>query len=226
MPEYIIHNAKAIVESIHKLHSHCPAIDTERRETGPRMPGEFDPNLYMTALSHLRLQTGYVLDFTYIAFGSGGRPAVYARRVDDLQIADANSVITYSEQHPLSEFLLVDDSPESWFDLTAFLVLAGQFYLYWHALYNDIRFVTSPDELARILGSLEDLQTSKKDEAMKFDPRVLVSMEESHVAVTYCAFSSWHGFLQLRTTYQRHPPHRILKGEQVAEIPYDCGIRF
>ena len=44
--------------------------------------GWFDINDYFTVLPHIAMQDGYVLDYIYYHYGTGGHPLVYARAED------------------------------------------------------------------------------------------------------------------------------------------------
>ena len=230
MTEFEIDNASSIVGSFCAIKHNILGINIRERGSGPRLPHEFDPNLFLQAVPHLSLLPGYVLDFCYSDCGMAGAPWVYGRRAEELAFtkdqADAISrERNESDRHDPLNFLIPDGSPVSWFERVVFQRLASQFYLYWHALYNDFRFVTTRDEVAAIT----NLITSGPDLPMlarSIDPRVIVTIGDTHIFVTSWGFSKWGGFLQNRYTFICVPPYSLIETKKVDHISYDCGICY
>lgn len=226
--EHIIANTADVVHRIEALHASCPRAVGHFRDEGPRNPGEFDPNSYLEVLPHIRMADGYVLDYFYVDICDlGFRPYVYARHKDAAPFHDFHSAYEHTEANPLHHSLITDDSPEGWFELTALRCLQGQFYLNWHALYNDLKILTLKCEIDEMLARHNEMGETEQQKAGLLDTQVRIAYAESLVSVTYCTFSAWHGFKQARETYQRHPPH-VLIGERdvLIEIPYDCDVRY
>ena len=156
----------------------------------------------------------------------GCRPVVYVRRGDTAPIKNADEVFAYEEANPLQNFLITDDSPEGWFELSAILSLVGQFYRFWHSYYGITRVLTSQEDLESLISKLE-LDEETRDAARKLDARVSVDIQESSVVVTFCEYSGWHGITRFSETFQRQAPHvRLGDVAKLTEVPYDCGIRF
>ena len=226
--EHTVANAANVVDRIEALHESCPRVVRAFRSEGPRNPHEFDPNRYLEVLPRLRLVVGYVLDYFYVDINDiGFRPHVYARHIDVEPFQDFHSAHEHTQTNPLHQSLITDDSPEGWFELTALRRLEGQFYLNWHALYNDLKILTTESEIEQILSKRDEISEADKQKARLLDTQVRVAYEEKQVSVTYCTFSAWRGFRRVRETYQRQSPHTLIgEGEVLIEIPYDCGVRF
>lgn len=228
MAIHLIQNAQHIVDAIVRLHRDVTPINYRSRCVGPRQLGEFDPNAYLKALPHLQLVPGYVLDYFYYCDEDrmGCRPVVYVRRVDALPFEDSEEVFAYEKANPIQYFLITDDSPDGWFELSALLELEGQFYRFWHSNYGISRVLTSQQELDGLVSEL-DLDDDKREAARKLDGRVGVEIHLSCVDVTYCRYSGWRGISRVTESFQRKAPHvRLGEVKKLAEIPYDCGIRF
>ncbi len=109
-------------------------------ENAQRDGSEFDPNLYFTVLTHLSMSPGYVLDYVYHYDGMGGRPVLYARP-EGLALYRSYEEFAASslEADAYLKAVVVDGTPESYFELVVLSIMGGQFYLDWHANYNDTR---------------------------------------------------------------------------------------
>jgi len=117
-----------------------------------RTGAEFDPNTYLEILSHLSLKAGYILDFAYAYHeGLGGHPCLYARPADDVPFDSITQHEAWEKKHNVSDYLVADGTPESFFELVVFREVANQFYLYWHAAYNDLRIITEAKEVEKIV---------------------------------------------------------------------------
>ena len=102
----------------------------------------FDVNEYFTVLTHLAPEAGYVLDYVYFAPGGDGLPKVYARQEGERPFA------TYSEYEKagVEDYLSniqVDGTAEGYYELAVLSIMGEQFYLSWHAEYNDWEVVSS-----------------------------------------------------------------------------------
>ena len=102
--------------------------------------------------------------------------------------------------------------------------MGGQFHLWWHANYNDLRVICDRNELdTPYYERLPDkiLQAAK---SLDFNPRV--SFVGDSVEVTLIAFTKWGGFLQKCFIFNRNFPHRITSENEKILIEYNCGIWF
>jgi hypothetical protein len=201
----------------------------------PREEGDFDPNSYFGVLDHLSMEDGYVLEYLYVFDGMGGYPFLYARPSDkapytssDELVADLGENTDYYSQH-----IQIDDTREGYFQFVALHMMADQFYLWWHAGYNDTTIVFDEESLERALANTEasfegvDVPNSVKRRARNLDLQPTVEFTDTTTAVVrLVTFSMWGGFTEARYTISREFPHSITDVETVVLVEYDCGVQF
>ena len=209
-----------------------------------RTEGDFDVNAYFGVLEHLSMEPGYVLDYLYVYDGMGGYPFIYARPSDSLPYASRDEYVAsvteegqapdenraYSED--FLEHIVVDDTREGYFQLVALRIMAKQFYLYWHAGYNDTRLVCDEESLERTLSSADSafegggLPSSVARKARKIDLEPTVEfLDDSTALVRVVTFTMWGGFAEVRYTISRQFPHTV-SSEAETLVEYDCGVSF
>ena len=111
--------------------------------------------------------------------------------------------------------------------------LAGQFYLAWHANYNDSTIVTTTNDMERIIAEIDKddfgtpLTAEQKSAARKADlaPRVTWS-DEKVAEVSVVLFSKWGGLYRITRRISRAYPHVVEKTEIEEVVNYDCGVMF
>jgi hypothetical protein len=219
-----------VVQRIMKLHS--VEIPRHLMQMYPVRTGmEFDPNVYFTVLTHLAMKPGYIIDYVYCKSHLGSHQCIYARRIDE-KPASHFEHRDWEEKNSGYSFLVADGSSDGYFQLAVFRRLAGQFYLYWHANYNDIRIVTTPEEMEVIISEVNlnnfgRVFTNKQVTDMRLiDPQPTVEVSDSQASVTYCVFTKWGGLARLKDSYLRPPPHRLVDSDVLDEVKHDCDINF
>lgn len=204
------------------------------QENPAKQGGEFDPNRYFDAFTHLRMQDGYVLDFVYHQDGLGGFPLLYARPVEQAPYAtEADYRASTTDQADYLSFILPQDSPEGYFEYAAFATLANQFYLDWHANYNDWQVLCGQDDIEAIIQSLnsEDafgipMTATQKRQARAIDsPQPSVELTNETAIVKLLVFTKWGGFYRRTLTIPR-ADHSIVDEQDEPLVEYDCGIMF
>ena len=226
-----IMNAKALIDGILALQK----IDIPEhlmKKGAIRKGSELDPNTYFKVLKHISVIPRHTLDYVYSYQSTGGQPILYVRRVDAVPFQYPGQVSSWNRRNDIYDCLLADGSPQSFFELVVFRLMAGQFYQHWHAGYNDQRIMTSQDDIEKLISSInESVRSAKFTEqqmaamrALDVQPRV--KMIDTEAAVFYCTFSSWGGLARQKTAYRLVPPHRILGQITMAKVNYDCGILF
>ena len=195
-----------------------------------RTGAEFDPNAYLDILTHLSLQDGYTLDFAYDYHeGLGGHPCLYARPADDVPFDSITQHQAWERKHNLSDYLVADGTPESFFELVVFREVANQFYLYWHAAYNDLRIITAAAEVEKIVTTLNEMGPVKfspdqTKAALALSPEPRIEMTETSAGVIYCTFTQWGGFTVQQEVFSKVQPHLLLCSEVLQAAKYNCGI--
>jgi hypothetical protein len=99
----------------------------------------------------------------------GARPGSFPETELEQDAADEMEARAMAEQemrqNPLASRLQTDGTAEGFFELVLFNAMAGQFYLAWHAAYNDIKILTDRREVQRILDRIAP--TCSKDTPSK-----------------------------------------------------------
>jgi len=200
------------------------------------LESDFDVNRYFDVLHHLKLQPGYRLDYVYHYDGMGGYPLLYARPLDAPRYPNESALqeamsqagnSQVSEQY--THYLLVDDSAEGYFEYVVFRVMAAQFYLYWHAAYNDTTLICSKTALEQLLarempGEPLSLVVKMRARALNLGP--VVTLQDKTALVEVVTFSAWRIFARETWEISRVAPYAVIRREQHIEIPYNCGIMF
>ena len=201
-------------------------------ESGVKQGGEFDPNDYFKALTHLSMRDGYALDYVYPIDFLGSFPMLYPRPVDQPPYVSAADVPEGVKLGNFRDQLAIEDVEQGYFEYAVMDIMASQFYLVWHANYNDLLIVCDKDAANEIVDD-----TNSHDFGMKFDlaqqaqVRALTNVEpvvkltDDSAIVEIVTFTKWGGFFRRTYTISRSFPHEVdVKGENLVE--YDCGIMF
>ncbi len=198
-----------------------------------RTGDEFDPNQFFTVLGHLSMASGYTLDYIYHRDGLGAYPMLYARPVDQARYTtEAEFSAAGEDPATYLEYVQVDDTDEGYFQFVVFALMSHQFYLDWHANYNDTLVVCTRAAAVEIADNLD----SGIGYPMPAEDRIKVGQMEdvepavSLVGQTYrvqiVTFSNWGGFSRVIFSISQSFPHTILVIQDELLVPYDCGIMF
>lgn len=195
--------------------------------------GEFDPNRYFEAFGALRMRPGYTLDYVYHQDGMGGYPILYARPVGQPPYPDEAAYRAAGDHPDYLGFIEPQDSPRGYFEYAAFATTANQFYLDWHANYNDWRIVCGPSGIEAIITSLGTAgspgrpMSADEQRAARAIPDVppSVSLEGDTATVTMVVFTKWGGFVR-RTLIITRSGNSITGEQDLPLVGYDCGIAF
>jgi len=220
------------------LPSHFMEEDPFRKET------DFNPNQYLDVLPNLEITPGFILDYVYFYDWLGGKPLIYARNFDAEPFRTYEDFLgSYGEERTDEssysylpywyEFLgqiKIDKTPASYFQHLILALLGDQFYLDWHALYNDTIVLCDPSDMAYVEEEMaafdlefpEDVQNRIGD--LNFNPVILV--EENSVTLRFLSFSKWSGFYERVYIVDKDDPMNIMDAQFNQLIEYDCGIMF
>ncbi|MCC6501378.1 MAG: hypothetical protein IT313_14015 [Anaerolineales bacterium] len=202
-------------------------------ETGFKQGGEFDVSAYFEAFTHISMEEGYELDYVYQLDGLGAYPILYAHPVDQAPYLSMTDVPTGAEIGDYLDHVSIDDTEHGYFEFVAMSVMAGQFYLEWHANYNDTEIVCSDDDVDSIIKDLKDgdfgipFDASQQVKAQTMrDIEPLVKLTDKTAVVEIVTFTKWGGFYRQTYTINRSFPHTILDVKSEIVVEYDCGIMF
>jgi hypothetical protein len=236
--------AMTIQEDIHQvevLYNSQSVPDHFSEENAIRRGDEFDPNKVFEIFDHLKMEEGFTLDYVYDANSMGGYPELYARRIDSERY---ETLLDYTEAHPecfedgaptdcfYMNHVKADDTEEGFLQLVIFYRMGDQFYLVWHANYNDAVVIVGNEGLEKIIKERSDTSFGaqftnlQQNEAKRIDPTPEVIFNDKSVTVKLVWFTKWGGFY--KTTYQvaRQFPHLIQTIETENLLEYECGIMF
>ena len=170
-------------------------------------------------------------------------PHIYARKLGEPRCLDLSQARDREGERSLPKHLLacvhgafdyhyhiqVDDTEDGFFQLVLLVVMGGQFYLFWHALYNDTTIVCTQAALEALLAEWNDrrypIPSHVLEQARGFDslPRWKWGSTGSCRVVQ---FTKWGG-LRRRTYHLRRAfPHEFLDVRGQTLVAFDCGVTF
>jgi hypothetical protein len=227
----VVSNCAEIVSGIANLQ--LGEIPQHLFDTGAKQGGELDVNRYFDVLTHLSMREGYALDYVYHNDDLGGFPLLYVRPVDQAPYVSPGAIPPDTQLQDFHDYLDVEDGEQGYFEYVVMDIMANQFYLSWHANYNDLEIVCNLEEVRDIVANVSsgnfgmamDLVQQTKARMMRnVDPVVHLSGDVAIVEVI--TFTKWGGFYRYTYTINRGVPHTITDLKQENLIPYDCGIMF
>ena len=187
---------------------------------------------YFAVLDHLTMAPGYVLDYVYQYDGMGGSPLLYARPISQSPYTTEADLASSGDTASYLDFVQVDDTPESYFQLVLLSLLGEEFYLYWHANYGDIRVVCEKIDVGDIVTGLDGnfgyriSLLSRLRAALLDRVQPTVQVGEQAVQIRLVTFTRWGGFYEQIYTVNRSMPHTIQDVQRKNLVPYDCGVMF
>ena len=184
-------------------------------ETGIKQGDEFNANDYFKVLTHISMQEGYSLDYVY-------QPP-YASMED---VPENTELGNYRDR------LEIEDVEQGYFEAVVMQIMARQFYLNWHANYNDAEIVCDREAADAIIEGINSGDFGYKlDAKQKAQARAMTNIEPAvtltgdSAIVEVVIFTKWGGFFRQTYTISRSFPHTFeVKEENLVE--YDCGIMF
>ena len=202
-------------------------------ETGAKHGGEFDVNDYFKVLTHLSMQDGYSLDYVYQVDSLGAYPVLYALPDGQAPYASFDEIPENTQLADFLEHLDVQDVEQGYFEVVVLQIMAGQFYLDWHANYNDMQIVCNDSDVSAIITSVNDggigspfdaSQEIKARTMSNIEP--LVKLTGAAATVEVILFTKWGGFYRRMYTIDRSFPDKIIAARDENLVPYDCGVMF
>lgn len=236
--------AKIIQKDIHHLevlYNSQTIPDYFFDENTIRRGDEFDINEIFEIVNHLRMEEDFTLDYVYDANPMGGYPELYARKIDSERFT---TLLDYTEAHPecfeknapsncfYLNHIQTDDTEEGFLQLVILYRMGDQFYLDWHANYNDAVVITGTEGLEKIIKQRSDTSfgaqftSMQQIKAKQIDPAPEVVIGDNDVTVKLVWFTKWGGFFVSTYQVNRQFPHLIQVIETENLLEYECGIMF
>src|SRR4030042_538355 len=222
-----------------------------RQENCSKNGTEFDVNEYFNVMTNLSIEPGYVLDYVYKFEFLGGQPFLYVKAGSEKPflsyeeyylktmyqegIDDVYGIVTplWNQQSgSFEDKIRIDGSKEGFFQYVVLQVLGGQFYLSWHANYNDWRIICETSRIDTIgeqvlnSGYQGGIPAGFAEKAKALDCKPVVELKDDTAAVSLLIFTDWGGFKRLTFTMKRDYPHTIIDYRSETLLEYDCGIMF
>ena len=227
----VINNCTDVVKAVRGLQTND--VPKGLMETGTKQGDEFDPNAYFNVLPNLSMQEGYVLDYVFMGDSLGSFPILAARPTDQPPFISATDLPPGTEFADYLDHVEVKDVEQGYFEFTSLSIMARQFYLVWHANYNDTEVICDREAVDAIAAEratgdfgmkFDDNQLKQIKELVNIEP--LVKLTDSTATVEMVTFSKWGGFYRMAYTIDRAFPHKIIDTQEENIIHYDCGIMF
>jgi len=220
------------------------------QDTSYKTGDEFNVNDYFPVLTHLSMESGYVLDYVYYCSDEAGSPILYARQKKQMPFEDFDmltiasnmvvrpendsTMIWLTAENNIAVFgnkIKIDNTNEGYFEYTVLQILGNQFYQFWHANYNDTRIVCVKSEVEDIIADidasgLQPIDKAFKDKALKLDLQPTLEFTDDLVTVKVVTFSKWGGFTRVGFTMYRNSPHSIIGYESEELLNYESGLAF
>jgi hypothetical protein len=180
------------------------------------------------------MREGYALDYVYQFDDLGGYPILYSRGVDQAPFASAADIPQNTPLLDFHNYLDIEDTEQGYFEYVVMDLMASQFYLYWHANYNDDHIVCNRQQVYDIVEQISSGESGYTvlDSAGQAQARTLrnivpiVRLMGDVAIVEVVTFTKWGGFYRYTYTISRQAPHTIVDVKQENLLPYDCGIVF
>ena len=230
-PGVVVSDCAQIVSAI--AHLQAGEIPQHLFETGKNQGKEFDVHQYFEVLTHISMQEGYTLDYVYQIDSLGGYPLLYAHPVEQSPYASVTDIPEDTQLQDYQEYLTTDNTEQGYFEYVVMDIMASQFYLYWHANYNDTQIVCNRQQMYDIVKqvntgdfgvTMDTSQQAKVRTLRNIVPVVLLEGDTATVEVV--TFTKWGGFYRYTYTISREFPHTILDLKEENLLPYDCGVMF
>ena len=201
--------------------------------TGRKQGDELDVNQYFDTLTHISMREGYTLDYVYQIDSLGGYPLLYPRPVDQAPYVSSSDIPENTDWPDFREYLEVEDTEQGYFEYVVMDIMANQFYLYWHANYNDTQIVCNRQQVYDIVGQISSgefgaaLEPAGQAQARTLRNIVpVVYLAGDTAVVEIVTFTKWGGFYRQTYSISREGPHKIIDIQQDNILPYDCGVAF
>lgn len=233
---------RAVVDGLYNLKKDLGLPEHFTTENPFRQASDFDPNTYFKVLTHLKLTSGYKLDYIYFNDELGGLPLVYARKSNSApfksysellksfgdEVSDERSYGELNHKYDYLEKIQIDKKPESYFEFVTLAFLGDQFYLWWHGGYNDAKILCDPSDMQYVNADMKGIEFPQevKDKIGQIDFTPMVIVDEDKVTVRYVAFTKWGGFTENVYVMDKNNPLQLLDVQFNPLIEYDCGIDF
>jgi hypothetical protein len=230
------------VAVMRQLVAAAPFPDDPDTIQGLNIKGEvFDVGSYFEVLTNLTEKAGYEMEYVHVG-SEDGFPILYSRKKGDSPYQTAQDFIDSLQPgvwSPNGDYLQdwspsieMEPTPEAFLELAVLHLIGNQFYLFWHANYNDLQIIASAEKLEELINRRDlsfgnPLGVGMRMKARELDVRPVVEfVQERVVWVDLLTFSKWGGFVREELAFSTEYPHKLLMRESKILIDYECGACF
>ena len=215
-----------IKPSVQELPAHFLTPDSSK------LDNDFNPNQYFTALKHLSLRPGYVLDFVYYLAGGGGEPILYVRSVNQKPYVDYEDFVSATGEQDLDQWrygfindIQADDSEEGYFELIVLRTMGAEFYQFGLASYNDSEIVGDQSGL-NTLSAWPNIPNNVQQKARNINFQPIITMRSDTVQIKIILFSKWGGFSRETLIVDRKFPHKMISDQSEILVPFESDLQY
>lgn len=227
-----VSGCRALVEGMYALTRDLKFPQYFQAENPAKQGGEFEVARYFDVLDHLSLQSGYALDYVYHYDGMGGYPRLYVYPTSQAPYATEADLDAAGKTPNFLDHVQAADTPEGYFQYVLLAIMGNQFYLNWHANYNDSQLICDQAAVLATVASTDHISGTPMPLLDRMKARFLkgiqpqVQIGDQTVEVSLVTFTQWGGFYRQIYSLQRASPHTILDVQKVNILHYDCGVMF
>jgi len=202
-------------------------------DTGAKMGGEFDVNEYFKLLTHISMDSGYVLDYVYITDTKNGGPILYVRPADKIPFYTYDEYKTATHETPRQEKDLsliwlvqgtddtkwgnkikIDGTSQGYFEYAVLQTLSNEFYLLGGATTINKTIFCEKADLESIWAEIEaagmgPVDASIKEQAQVIDFTPVVTFHPGLVQVSFVFFHKYTGFESYSCYISKEYPYFI-----------------
>ncbi len=231
------------IEQIRKLYGSQSIPQYLLNEDAVLQGDEFDVRATMEILDHLSMAAGYQLAYVYKYDPMGSYPMLYAHLEDTPPFTSLKEYrstrpecFQSGEKPPHCSYRQLVETDGSEIGYLQFVLLnemGRQFYLDWHANYNDTTLIATENALDQILTQLlnsdfgypiDDQQKEEIKNLVHPAPEVVIGTD--FVTLRVVTFTKWGGFFEVHYELNKDFPHTIQEIESRNLFDYNCGILF
>lgn len=230
------------IDSLNKLYNRQKLPDYLVMENPVLQGQEFDIMTVFKILDRLQMAEGHLLDYYYHHDMMGGFPVLYTRERgsqpfwsgEEFALARPECI---KEGSPANQCGFIDQvetdgSELGYLQLIQLYMTGNQFYLDWHAYYNDRKPYPTAEAIDLLINRIEEssfwlpMTRTQARQARSIDPYPVVEQVGNKVNVREVWFTHWGGFYESIFLLNASPPYAFEEIKRTQLVEYDCGIRF
>jgi hypothetical protein len=127
----------------------------------------------------------------------------------------------------------IDRTPDSYFQYVVLAVLGNQYYLSWHANYNDTHILCDQGDNKYVEAEFTgmnipdfSLPQNVQDAAKTIDYQPLVLVGDKTVTVRLVTFSKWGGYTEEIFVVDKQNPEKLISVKKNVMIVVQVGMVF